>query len=218
VSNRSCLFDGACLPKWFRFLPPLAPRALPRFHATMAALTSARTRSCGFLPAQLSTVRHDNFHTYPAQPPTTIRFLTFDESCRSVRSWLAPQASPLASWLAIVEGRIGFTCVRVCAFASGCSPPRLTATQLPLTSLPWLASEGLRLSLVVLMVTSFALAAPLCWGVGWGEVAVRSDEHGSRVPWLQRTRSPGPGAAAPRVGIRAWQKTRLLFFVIFMRH
>jgi len=131
VSNRSCLFDGACLPKWFRFLPPLAPRALPRFTATMTALTSARPRLDGFLPAQISTVRHDNFHKYPAQPPPTIRFLTFDESCRSVRSWLAPQASPLASWLAIVEGRIGFTCVRVCAFASGCLPLVRSTLDLP---------------------------------------------------------------------------------------
>jgi hypothetical protein len=93
VSNRSCLFDGACLPMWIRFLPPLAPRALPRFHATMAALPSERPRSCRFLPAQLSTVHHDNFPAYPAQPPPTIRFLTFDELCWLGRSRLAPLAS-----------------------------------------------------------------------------------------------------------------------------
>jgi hypothetical protein len=137
----------------------------------MAALTSARPRLDGFLPAQTSTVHHDNFPTYPAQPPSTIHFLTSDELCRSVRSRLPPQASPFARRLAIVAGRIGFTFVWVCGFASGCSPPRFTATQLPSASLPWLASEGLRLSLVVLMVTSFARTptspsaqprAPLC--------------------------------------------------------
>ena len=165
-SNRLSLLNGVCLPKRFRFLPPLAPRALPRFLATMAALTPARFRFRGLLPAQASTVRHDNFHAYPAQPPPTIRSLTFDESCRSVRLWLWPQASPLAIRLAIVEGRIGFTCVRVCAFASGCSPPRLAATQLPSASLPLLVTEGLRLSLVVIMVTSFALATAVPCRVG----------------------------------------------------
>jgi hypothetical protein len=146
---------------WFRFLPPFAPRELPRFLATMAALTPARTRRNGLLPTQVSTVCHDNFPAYPAQPPSTIRFPTSDEMCRSVRSRLSPQASPFPSRLAIVAGRIGFTCVWVCGFASGCSPPRFTATQLPSAPLPFLVSEGLRLSLVVLMVTSFALGLGL---------------------------------------------------------
>src|SRR5476651_703016 len=40
-------------------------------------------------------------------------------------------ASPLASRLAKVTGRIEFTCVADESFASGCSPPRFAATQLP---------------------------------------------------------------------------------------
>jgi len=40
-------------------------------------------------------------------------------------------ASPFASRLAKVTGRIEFTCVADDSFASGCSPPRLAATQLP---------------------------------------------------------------------------------------
>jgi hypothetical protein len=142
---------------WCCSLPPLAPRVLPRFPATMTALTPARNRRSGLLPAQVSTVHHDNFPTYPAQPPSTPAILTFNEASRSDRSWLAPQASPFPSRLANVAGRIGFTFVWVCGSASGCSPPRLTATQLPSAALPLLVSGGLRLSLVVSMVTSFAL-------------------------------------------------------------
>jgi len=123
----------------------------------MAALTPARNRRSGLLPAQVSTVHHDNFPAYPAQPPATLPTLTFDERAWSCRSWLAPQASPLSSRLAVVSGRIGFTCVWVCGSASSCSPPRLTATQLPSAALPLLVSGGLRLSLVGIMVTSFAL-------------------------------------------------------------
>ena len=95
-------------------------------------------------------------HTQPNHPqrmqssPSTRRL-------GRIRSWLAPQASPFPSRLANVAGRISFTFVWVCGSASGCSPPRLTATQLPSAALPLLVSGGLRLSLVVLMVTSFAL-------------------------------------------------------------
>src|SRR5271156_5851835 len=40
-------------------------------------------------------------------------------------------ASPLSSRLAKTTGRIEFTCVTDETFTSGCSPPRLAATQLP---------------------------------------------------------------------------------------
>ncbi len=40
-------------------------------------------------------------------------------------------ASPLVRRLAKATGRIEFTCVTDESFAFGCSPPRLTATQLP---------------------------------------------------------------------------------------
>ena len=43
-------------------------------------------------------------------------------------------ASPVPSRLATTVGRIEFTCVTDCSFTSGCSPPRLTATQLPLVT------------------------------------------------------------------------------------
>jgi hypothetical protein len=87
--------------------------------------------------------------------------LPFNEVCRVGRSRLSPQASPFIRRLATVTGRIGFTFVWVCGSASGCSPPRLTTTQLPPAALPLLVSEGLRLSLVVFMVTSFArISAP----------------------------------------------------------
>ena len=46
---------------WFRFLPPFAPRELPRFFATMAALTPARSRRNGFLPAQVLTLSYVTF-------------------------------------------------------------------------------------------------------------------------------------------------------------
>ena len=136
VGNRWRFSDGACLPLWFRSLPPLAPRALPRFSATTAALTAARRRWRGFLPGQLSTVRHDTFPAFPPQPSPATPALAFDEGCRPDGSPLPRQASPFARRLAVAGNRIGFTCVRDRGSASGCSPPRLAATQLPPAALP----------------------------------------------------------------------------------
>jgi hypothetical protein len=59
--------------------------------------------------------------------------LTVGHVCSTCRvladhaSWV----SPLASRLTTATGRIEFTCVTDWTFASGCSPPRLAATQLP---------------------------------------------------------------------------------------
>ena len=122
----------------------------------MTALTSVRRRSRDFLPGQLSTVHHATFPAFPPQTPSATPSLALNEGCRPDRSPLSRQASPLASRLAVAAGRIGFTRVRDCGSASGCSPPRLTATQLPPAALPLLVSGGLRLSLVGFMVTSFA--------------------------------------------------------------
>ena len=67
---------------------------------------------------------------------------------RSDASWslLTQQASPVSRRLAASLGRIVFTLVWDRGSASGCSPPRLTATQLPSAVLPVDASEGFGLS------------------------------------------------------------------------
>jgi len=124
---------GFCLST---FLPPFAPRALPRFFTTMAALTSVRPRLRGFLPRQFSTLPYDTFPAFPPQPSPTARFSPLYEECVRKRIWLLP----LARRLAAVENRIGFTFVWDRRSASGCSPPRLTTTQLPLAPLPLLVS------------------------------------------------------------------------------
>jgi hypothetical protein len=128
---------GLCLST---FLPPFAPRELPRFFATMAALTPARSRRNGFLPAQVSTLPYDTFPAFPPQPSPTARFSPLYEKCERKRIWLWPLASPLVRRLAAVANRIGFTFVWDHKSASGCSPPRLTTTQLPLAALPLLVS------------------------------------------------------------------------------
>ena len=122
----------------------------------MAALTSARRRLRGVLPGQISTVHHDTFPAFSSQPPSTTPSLAINEGCRPDGSPLARRASPFSRRLAVVAGRIGFTFVRDCGSAAGCSPPRLAATQLPLAAFPLLVSGRLRLSLVDIMITTFA--------------------------------------------------------------
>ena len=139
---------GFCLST---FLPSLAPQALPRFIATMTALTSARLRSREFLPGQISTRPHDTFPAFSPQPSTTARFSPVNEGCGRKRLPLMRQASPLTRRLAAVVNRIGFTLVWDRRSASGCSPPRLTTTQLPSAAIPLLVSGRLRLSLVDFM-------------------------------------------------------------------
>jgi hypothetical protein len=148
LSNRLCFLNGSGWPMWFRFLPPFAPREIPRFFATMAALTPARSRRNGFLTAQVSTLPYDTFPAFSPQPSPTARFSPLYEKCERKRMWVWPLASPLASRLAAVANRIGFTFVWDYRSASGCSPPRLTTTQLPPAAIPLLVSGRLRLSLV----------------------------------------------------------------------
>ncbi len=124
-------------------LHPFAPRALPRFHATMGALTPARlpSRPAG-LPAYVENLPTLPSPTTPGLPDCRVWVLALGlhrvnrQASSPVRhpsrevigvTW----ASPFPSRLATATGRIEFTCVTDESFASGCSPPRLTATQLP---------------------------------------------------------------------------------------
>ncbi len=126
------------------FLPPLAPRALPRFNATTEALTSARLRSRGFLPGQISTRPHDTCPAFSLQPSPTTPFLP------RVRGMWGETVAAHAAGFAIrqqarrcckpnrVHFRLGLqvrlgrlpTPPRDDAVASGCSPvARLGMTQ-----------------------------------------------------------------------------------------
>jgi hypothetical protein len=126
------------------FLHPFAPRTLPRFHATMGALTPVQ--------GALRTLHKRNEH--PPRPGQvslvntarpSLHSVTNHPTCPSVASMLPTQRRRLPEFG--VPG-LGFTFseearryvrpkrVRFttdCWFASGCSPPRLAATQLPLT-------------------------------------------------------------------------------------
>jgi hypothetical protein len=139
---------------WFRFHPilnylstflhPFAPRALPRFSALTGALTPAQQA--------LRTLIRGNEHPPYARQVSLIHMTR--PSMHSVTKHLARPA--IASPLPTQHGRLpglypglDFTLnpqarryarpnrVRYptdCMFASGCSPPRLTATQLPLAT------------------------------------------------------------------------------------
>jgi hypothetical protein len=131
------------------FLPPLAPRALPRFLATTEALSPPGHSSSDLLQAMNAVpfpVRDPCFISLQLQTilsPTTpcipILLLTGLSSDRS-RKFRAPfpgrfpfLASPHSRRLANASGRIEFIIFLIMdwSFASGCSPPRLSATQLP---------------------------------------------------------------------------------------
>jgi hypothetical protein len=140
---------------WLRFYPmlnylstslhPFAPQALPRFFALTGALTPAQWA--------LRTLTRGNEH--PPYPRQVSLVHTARSSTHSVTKHLAHPA--IASPLPTQRGRLpglypglDFTLnpqarryarpnrVRHnptdCMFASGCSPPRLTATQLPLAT------------------------------------------------------------------------------------
>ena len=127
------------------FLHPLAPRALPRFLATTGALTPVQAalrtpirgnehRPC---PEQVSLVHiaRPSMHSvtkHLAHP--AIAFTLPDQRDRlpgihpGLDFALNPQARRYAR-----PNRVRHNPTD-CMFASGCSPPRLTATQLPLTT------------------------------------------------------------------------------------
>ncbi len=95
---------------------------------------------CNHSGKRVSTLPYDTFPAFSPQPSPTARFSPLYERCERKLIWLWPLASPLASSLAAVTNRIGFTLVWDRRSASGCSPPRLTTTQLPPAALPLLVS------------------------------------------------------------------------------
>jgi hypothetical protein len=120
------------------FLHPFTPPALPGFIATMGALTPARC------PAAFLALAHQTL-----RPRRSLRFtcpafaaLCLQPPCRTTRSlWHRPSAS----WARRLRGsglRLSIggspygpaessSSSTDCCFASGCSPPHLTMTQLP---------------------------------------------------------------------------------------
>jgi len=178
-------------------LPLFAPRSLPSFlPTTMAALTSVRFRLRAFLPAQFSMLPYDTFPAFPPQPSPTARFSRLYEECVRKRMLLLPLASPIPRRLAAVANQIGFTFVWDRRSASGCSPPRLTTTQLPLAAIPLRVSEQLRLSLVdFIYVHSHA------------EVLLGRCEHTHRrrgmngAVWISGPATLGQGKQRPEKGV-----------------
>ena len=136
---------------WFRFCPmltylstflhPLAPRALPRFLATTGALTPARPalrplsgamntrpipgRSPWFTPRDLPCIPSPN--TWRALP-SLLRCPPSVTGSLGLRPGLDFTLNPQARRYAR-PNRVRYP--TDCMFASGCSPPRLAATQLP---------------------------------------------------------------------------------------
>ncbi len=124
------------------FLRPFAPRELPRFNATMNALTPGQSTRVA-LPAHVSLLYESNLPDVPT--PTTPcrprhREFAFHVSVQPRIAAFQPRliphgilygtsASPLRSRLAAATGRIEFTFVSDHPFAFRCSPPRFTATQ-----------------------------------------------------------------------------------------
>src|SRR6201984_1175585 len=143
---RRCLFHWAVFHA-STFLPPLAPRALPRFCATTEALSPSGRGSSG------STCSHERrslpdrdpcasklppFHLPPPHafrfPRSLSRRGSVSLCCRSPFPGSFPfWASPFPSRLANASGRIEFIVFLIMdwLFASGCFPPRLSTTQLP---------------------------------------------------------------------------------------
>ena len=113
----------------FIFLGPFAPPALPGFIATMDPLTAAGP-SLRLLGRSLHLF-HGPFGSFPLQPHPHRPVSSIGNPWTGTDSPLSRQASPLPSRLARCTCRIEFTFVRDQPSASGCSPPRLAATQLP---------------------------------------------------------------------------------------
>jgi len=112
----------------FIFLRPFAPPALPRFVATMNALSAIE------LSLRLSDrslhLSHAPFQSFPLQPHPSRQLSSFGSARTVICSPLSRQASPRPSRLARLTCRIEFTFVRDQPSVSSCSPPRLAATQL----------------------------------------------------------------------------------------
>ena len=159
VSSRALEEESpACLASrhshWLRFCPmlpylstclhPLAPRALPRFLATTGALTPAQ--------GALRALTRGNEH--PPYPKQVSLIHMARPSLHSVTKHLTrpaiasplpaqrdrlPGSRPVQDFTSNPQARRYARPNRVrhptdCRFASGCSPPRLAATQLPLAT------------------------------------------------------------------------------------
>jgi len=131
------------------FLLPLAPRALPRFSATTKALSPSRHGSSGLRqtmnaapsPVVIPDSCRSNFqpfHLHPPYAPLSLRSLSRRRSGREVAAVPSRVGFRLGlrhflRMLANASGRIEFIIFLIMdwLFASGCPPPRLSATQLP---------------------------------------------------------------------------------------
>jgi len=126
------------------FLHPLAPRALPRFSATTGALPPAR-------PALRTLIRGNEHRPCPEQVSLvhmarpSLHSVTKHLTRPAIASPLPaqrdrlPGSRPVQDFTLNPEARRYARPNRVryptdCRFASGCSPPRLAATQLPLAT------------------------------------------------------------------------------------
>jgi hypothetical protein len=141
-------FPGAffirCAHRTSTFLHPFAPRALPRFFATAGALTPAqgalRTLIRGNehppCPGQVSLIHR----TRPSMHSVTIHLTR-----PAIASPLPAQRDRLPGLYPGLDFAFGQQAHRTarpnrvchptdCMFASGCSPPRLAAAQLPLAT------------------------------------------------------------------------------------
>ena len=114
----------------FTFLGPFAPPELPGFDATTDPLTPTQVSR----PRRSLHLCHGPFGSFPLHPHLHRPVSSIGNLCTGTDSPLARQASPLPSRLARGTCRIEFTFVRDQPSVSGCSPPRLAATQLPPTA------------------------------------------------------------------------------------
>ena len=113
-------------------LRPFAPPELPGFIATMNALPAAGPSLR--LPGRSLHLSHAPFGSFPLHPHPHRPVSSIGNPWTGTDSPLSRQASPSPSRLARGACRIEFTFVRDQSSVSGCSPPRLAATQLPPTA------------------------------------------------------------------------------------
>jgi hypothetical protein len=166
--NRSCLFSRLrhCRRFWVRrhkrcvstFLHPFARPELPGFNATMDALTPVR-KDCG--PNRSPCLTSMNLPSIPSpstpcRPSKRVWFNFWAYRASPSRRTARPQNSGDVRQLGFAineQARHDSRPKRVCQptdwmFTSGCSPPRLTATQLPSITKFRLTSAGTRTLLV----------------------------------------------------------------------
>ena len=113
----------------------------------MDPLTPARL-SC---PRRSLHLSHELFRSFPLQPHPDRPVASIGSTRAPTDLRRSPQASPQARRLARSTCRIEFTFVRDQSSASGCSPPRIAATQLPSAAHRSLPPAGSRLSLTEFM-------------------------------------------------------------------